>query len=87
MLLFRGLGHVTIQHEAAAAHLLGFIDTFPDNGLTFDRLLKSPEWPYLIQYVDTEYGRNCSTGRSDDGQIIFLNGNIPRLRHGRPQHL
>jgi hypothetical protein len=53
--------------------LLG--DTYPDNGLDFNHLLKSPSRRHLVQYVDTEYGRNQSTGRSDEGQIIFLNSN------------
>jgi hypothetical protein len=36
---------------------------------------KSLERLHLVQDVDMEYGRNRSTGRSDEGQIIFMNGN------------
>ncbi len=74
--MFRGQGNVTAQHEAAGAHPLGFIDTYPENCPAVDRLFKFPEPPHLIQYVDTEYGRNRSTSRSNEDRVIFLDGNI-----------
>ena len=30
----------------------------------------------LMQYVDAEYGSNLTSSMSDEGQIIFLNGNV-----------
>ena len=48
----------------------------PDSGITFDRVHQPPSPPELVQYVDAEYGRNRGTGKSDEGQIIFLNGNV-----------
>ncbi len=76
VLPFRGLKHVTERHEAAAAHLLGYIDAHPDSGIAFDRVHALPSPLDLVQYVDAEYGRNVTTGMSDEGQIIFLNGNV-----------
>ena len=76
VLLFRGLGHITPQHEKAAAHLLGYLDMNPDSGIYFDRVCQPPSPPELVQFVDAEYGRNRVTGKSDEGQIIFLNGNV-----------
>ena len=76
VLLFRGLGHVTPDHESGAAHLIGYVDSHLDSGLTFNRLEQPQSPPELIQYVDTEYGRNRTTGRADEGQVIFLNGDL-----------
>ena len=76
IILFRGLGHVTPDHEIGAAHLIGYVDSHPDSGLTFNRLEQQQSPPELIQYVNTEYGRNRTTGRADEGQVIFLNGDL-----------
>ena len=74
--LSRGLGHVTKLHEAAAEHLLGYLSTHKDTGLTFDRTKPAPERPLLEEHVDAEYGRNRRTGRADEGEVITVNGNL-----------
>ena len=48
----------------------------PDSGIFFDRVHQPLSPPELVQFVDAEYGRNRVTGKSDEGQIIFLNGNV-----------
>ena len=74
--LSRGLGHVTKLHEVAAEHLIGYISTHKDTGLTFDRTKRAPERPLLVEHVDAEYGRNRRTGRADEGEVITVNGNL-----------
>ena len=56
--------------------LLGYIDEHPDSGITFDRVHVLPIPLDLVQYVDAEYGRNLTSGMSDEEQIIFLNVNV-----------
>ena len=75
-MLFRGLNHVTPAHVASAEHILGYISTTLDTGLTFDRTKPAPLRPLLEQHLDAEYGRNRKTGRADEGQIIKVNGNL-----------
>ena len=50
--------------------------TRPYRGITFDCVHEPLAPPELVQYVDAEYGRNKASGKSDEGQIICLNGNI-----------
>ena len=60
-LLFRGLGHVTSDHETAAEHIMGYIHAHPYLGITFDRRTPPPDRIKLLQYVNAEHGRNRKT--------------------------
>ena len=44
--------------------------------MRFDRRAPLSVEPSLFEHVDSEYGRNRTTGRSDEGTAMFLNNNL-----------
>jgi hypothetical protein len=79
-LLSRYSNSPSAEHVAAAQHVLKYLASTPDLGITYhgsDEVLRSggyDRWDKLIASVDSDLGGCSDSQKSTSGLVVFLNG-------------
>ncbi len=74
--LFRGLGHITSNHQAVAEHILGYVHAHPDLGITFK----------LLQPLGAEHQPSRSRPTNKARTVTVLRVHVSSKTKPKPFH-